>query len=678
MRNKIILVLLLVFFCTILPAQDKRAFTVEDLWKLERVSSGSLSPDGKWLAFTITKYVMEENKGNTHIWLVSSDGKTTRQLTNSDGSEGSPVWHPDSKTLAFSAKRNGDFASQIYTINIYGGEAQRLTDISTGAGGFKWDKSGEKIYFISSVYPDAKDDAENKKRIEEEKNNKVKAHVVDQPLFRYWNHWVDSGRYPMLFSHNLKTGKTVNLFKGTDYTFDVKGAGSGNYDISPDGKEICFVFDTARNPGLDSNSDLYLLNLEDGKISNITAGNKAGDSSPQYSPDGKYILYSSTKTPFVPEYSRLTLYDRKAKTSKVLTEDFEYSPSGPQWCKDTEHIYFTAGVEGRSPMFRYDLEKGKVEKLFDGHSMASVQVGVNEKRLFFSRQAFHMPPTLFSANKDGSEEIQLTRFNDELLSEIRWHNAESIKFKGAGGDEVQMFLLTPPDFDKSKKYPLFVQLHGGPHGVSSDGFHPRWNSQLFAAPGYVEAIVNFHGSSTFGQKFYDSIAGAEADKPYADTMAAVEYLVKQGFIDEKRIAAGGGSYGGYLTNWIATQTDKFACLITHAGGFNHHGMFASDTPRFRERRWGGFPWKNQAATDRQSPNRFGDNIKTPMLIIHGELDYRVVVTQGIELYNTLQIKRIPARLVYFPDEGHWITKPQNARLWWNEVHAWLAKYIGDK
>lgn len=678
MKKRLFIIVILLLVCVLLSAQEKRAMTVEDLWKLDRVSSGSLSPDGKWLAFTITKYDMEENKGETHIWLVSSDGKTTRQLTNSATGESSPVWHPDSKTLAFSAKRDDDKSSQIYTINIYGGEAKRLTNFVTGASGFKWDNQGNYIYFISSVYPDAVDEAENEKRIEAAKNDKVKAHVVDQPLFRYWNHWVDDGRLPMLFSLELKSGKITNLFKDKDYAFDVTGAGSSSYDISPDGSEICFVFDSARSPGLDANNDLYLLNLKNGEIQNITAANKAEDSSPVFSPDGKYIVYSSTKTPDVPEYSRLTLFDRSSGSSRVLTEDFEYSPSGKVWSNSGDKIYFAAGVEGRSPLFCFDLKSEKVNKLFDGHSMDSIQVAPDGNRIYFSREAFDLPPTLFAANLDGTNEIQLTRFNDQLLSEILWHKSQSIKFKGAGGDEVQMFLLTPHDFDKNKKYPLFVQLHGGPHGVSSDGFHPRWNSQLFAAPGYVEAIVNFHGSSTFGQKFYDSIAGAEADKPYADTMAAVEYLVSQGFIDETKIAAGGGSYGGYLTNWIATQTDKFAALITHAGGFNHHGMFASDTPRFRERRWGGFPWKNQAATDRQSPNRFADNIKTPMLILHGELDYRVVVTQGIELYNTLQIKGIPARMVYFPDEGHWITKPQNARLWWNEVHAWLAKYIGNR
>jgi dipeptidyl aminopeptidase/acylaminoacyl peptidase len=672
------IVLVLVLLISIASvSQEKRAFTVEDLWNVQRVSGPVMSPDEKWLAVTVSSYDMEENKGTSDIWLLSTDGAVVRQLTTSTVNDSAPVWSPCGKKLAFISNRNG-YSSQVYVIDPFLGEAEQITDIPTGAGAPRWSPDGTKIYFISSVWPDCESDECLQKRLDEMKDSKVKAHVVDFTLFRYWNRYVTDGRRPMLFVHDFESGEHRNVMAKTGKTFDIRGAGTSSYAISPDGSEIALVINNVENPGLDSDSDIFIMSSEGGELRNITADNPAGDSNPKYSPDGRYLSYSMSRTPLVPEYDRIALYDRSMGETRVLTEGFEYSPGSVVWSSDSAQLIFTAGVRGRSPVYSISATGGEVQLQFEGHSMSSLQLSPDGTTLYFSRQATDLPPTIFKAALDGSDEIQLSHFNDELIAGIAWHTVEVHSFTGAAGDTVEMFVLKPADFDPARKYALVHLIHGGPHGSFNDGFHFRWNSQLFAAPGYVAAMVNFHGSSGYGQDFFDSIAGAEADKPYADIMAATDYLLGLGFIDENRMAAGGGSYGGYLTNWLATQTDRFACLFTHAGGFNHHGMFASDSPRFRERRWGGYPWLHQENTDRQSPNRFAANVKTPTMVIHGELDYRVVVTQGIEFYNTLQIMGIPSRLLLYPDEGHWIQKPQNARLWWNEIHSWLNTYIGEK
>jgi dipeptidyl aminopeptidase/acylaminoacyl peptidase len=657
-------------------AQDKRPLTPEDLWNVKRVSGPALSPDGTWLAVTVTSYSMETNESASAIWLIATDGSRTRQLTNGLKGDSSPVWSPDGTRIAFISGR-AENGSQVYMIPVDGGEAQQITTISTGASSHKFSPDGTKLYFISNVWPDLPDDAANKARAEERKNSKVKAHVIASPLYRYWNRWLTDGRAPMLFVQDLASGEVKNLMLGTDFTFDI--ANGGDFDISPDGQEIAFTFDSFRNPGMGSNTDIYVMPAAGGEPKNITAGNPAGDFAPRYAPDGKSIIYFSTRENWMaPDYNRFTVYDRASGSSRVLSESFDDSPGSWEFAPDGRSIYFTAAVDAREPVYQLDLANGAVKKLFDGNSMTNLQVAPDDTRLYFSRQSMTMPATIFAAAPDGSAETQLSHFNDELLANIAWHSVESVEYEGAGGDMVQMFLLKPPGFDPTKKYPLVVLIHGGPHGNWADDFHFRWNAQLFASPGYVAITPNFHGSNSFGQKFFDSIAGGEGDKPYVDVMKAVDYMLAQGYIDEKKIAAGGGSYGGYLTNWIATQTDRFACLFTHAGNFNHQGMFASDVYRDRERRWGGFPWDNQANTDRWSPNRFAGNIKTPMLILHGELDYRVVVTNAFELYNTLQIRNIPSRMVIWPDEGHWILKPQNAKLWWKEVFDWMEQYLGDE
>jgi dipeptidyl aminopeptidase/acylaminoacyl peptidase len=370
------------------------------------------------------------------------------------------------------------------------------------------------------------------------------------------------------------------------------------------------------------------------------------------------------------------IHDRASGKNRELTGGLDRSCGQQKWAPDGKSLYFAAEDKGYTRLYRVSEAGNDITPLTSGFSDRSFELSKDGKLLAFIRSSFDLPPAVFAAAADGSDPRKIDRFNDELTARWDLGPFKEVYFKGADNREVQMWVVFPPGFDEKKKWPLLQIVHGGPHnGITSD-YHFRWNLQLFAARGYVVACINFHGSSGFGQEFTDSITADLGTKPMIDILKGTDSMEAQPYIDRDRVAAAGASYGGYMMAWLNGHTDRFKAMICHAGVYNWHSMMASDIVRSRERSLGSLPWGDLSKIDKQSPQRFAANFKTPTLVIHGEKDYRVPVTQGFEYYNTLRLKGVPTRLIYFPDENHWVLSPQNSRLWHQEFFAWLEKYIG--
>ncbi len=671
-----LLIVLLYIFSLQLFAQEVRTLTAEDLWNMKRPGSVNVSPDKNFAVFTLSSYDIKENKGTTNLYLINFYSNQIKRLTTHKGSDSSPAWSPDSKTIAFLSRRNEDERNQLYTISIDGGEAERLTTMPLGIFAPKWFPDGNKIAFASSILPEFENDFEAfEKELKSRKESKVTAKVTEDRYYRYWDTWLTEGYVTHLYAYDLTSKERTVLTPGLTQLLSF---GSGiDYDISPDGRKIAITINTTKPPYHEKfNFDIFLFDADGkGEMKNITENNPAMDSSPLFTPDGKYLLFlQRTNVSKLAENNKIVRYDLKSGETETLTGEIDLSCGNINVTDDGKEIYFLAEDRAKQSIFRIDVNgKNFSEVLRDGTNSA-LQLG--KDKLYFINQNISQPPAVFEYDLKKKQKVQLTFYNDELTSQITMGKVEEVYFKGADNNDVQMFILYPPGFDAAKKYPLLHLIHGGPHGTFGDDFHFRWNAQAFAAPGYVTAMVNFHGSSSFGEDFAESIVGAHGDKPFTDIMKATDYLLANyGFIDSTKMAAAGGSYGGYLVSWIAGHTDRFATLINHAGVYNLMGQFASDLTHFREEAYGGSPWNGLENVIRYSPAHYAENFTTPMLVIHGEKDYRVVATQGLEVYGVLQGKGIPSRLVYYPDENHWILTPQNSIFWYKEFNNWLERFL---
>ena len=681
MRRKIAAVVMAALCaCLGVAGQAKRAITLEDLWAVKRVGAPSLDPRGEWAAVEVTTYSMEENSGTSDIWLLATDGKTQRQLTAHTARDSGPQWSPDGKWIAFTSRREGDEAAQIYIISPAGGEARRVTKLSTGAGSIKWLGDSKRIAFLSSVWPDLKTDAEQSKRTKERAAAKVKAVVTEQTMYRYWDHWISDGREPHVFVANIESGETQDVLAGTGLHLPLTDAGTGDYDFSPDGNELAFVADLAKDPGFDPNADIITLNLVTKQWKNITEDNKAGDGGPRYSPDGKFIAYERTRVPrFEASNNVLTLYDRAAGTRRMLTDAWDRSVGGMTWSSDGKMIYFTAEDKAKVHLWSLSVAGAggaSPRIVVHGGAVGGYEVAGNGAKFVYVNTTMDKPPAVYSATAqaDTTNVVKIESFNDALARQWKFGEVKEVMFKGWNDEPVHMYVIYPPEFDAKKKWPLLQAVHGGPHGEWLDQFHFRWNMHLLASRGYVVAAVNFHGSTGWGEKFTDSITGRFGEKELADTERATDHLIAQGYIDPARLVAAGGSFGGFMVAFMNGKTDRYKAYVCHAGVYDYpFQQTASDSVRSRDRALGGWFWENPEI-EKQSARAFTANMKTPTLIIHGELDYRVPHAHGLAYYAALKMKQVPTRLVFFPDENHWVLKPQNSRLWHQEVFSWLEKY----
>jgi dipeptidyl aminopeptidase/acylaminoacyl peptidase len=656
-------------------AGDRRPITATDLWNLKRVGSLSLSPTGKLAAVVVTEYDIEKNKGQGDIWLIATDGSSVKRFTSGETTESAPAWSPNGGRIAFTAARDGEKA-QLHVIPVDGGEAVRITDMPLGVSSPKWMPDGRRIVFVSKVIPGLEGDLDSMRtELEKRKNDKVTAKVTEDRVYRYWDHWLTDGTVEHLFVIDMETKGLVDLTEGLARR--MRPWGGADYDVSPDGAEIAFSALRHGAPYDSLTTDIFVLSVDQpGVFRPLTRENPANDLSPRYTPDGRYLLYGRQRIiGFYGDQVELVRCDLRTGAKTVLTGAFDRSPS--DWVADPagKTIYFTAEDRAMNSLFAMGIGGGEVREIYRGGTNTALDV-TPEGLLVFLHESLSEPTEVYAIRPNGKKLTRLSRFNEELLENIEFAEVEDVTFTGYGGADVQMFVLYPPGFDDSRTWPLLVLVHGGPHGTFGDYFHYRWNAQAFAAPGYVTAMVNFHGSSSFGQDFTDAITGEHGNKPYVDVMKAVDHLVGLGFIDERRMGAAGGSYGGYLVSWIGTQTDRFACIINHAGVFDLFVQFGSDITFGRSRAYGGHPWSDLESVMRWSPAHHMANYTTPTLIIHGELDYRVPVGNGLEAYGMLKAKGIEAKLIYFPDENHWVLTPRNSIFWYKEFHAWLERHIG--
>jgi dipeptidyl aminopeptidase/acylaminoacyl peptidase len=658
-------------------AQAKHAITVQDLLKVHRISGPAVSHDGKWVAYAVSTPDIEANRGVSNIWVVSTAGGEAVQVTQG-GRDNSPAWSPDGRHLAFLSARDG--SSQIYVISMDGGEARKVTQLSTGADLFKWAPDGKAIAFTSSVYADCKDDECNRKRDEEKDKSKVKARIYDHLLYRHWDHWSE-GKRSHLFLMAVDGSTTArDLTAGANYDVppDERGSAS-DFNFSPDAKEICFTAVTDKVEAISTDGDLFLVPTSGGEAKKITS-NPGFDGNPVYSPDGKYIAYHAQLTAgYEADRWRLMLYDRQSGKTENISESFDRSAENLAWAPDSKTIYFTAENETLQPVYAMEAKAGATpKKLVDGFNVA-FSFSADGKSLVTERTSLTMPAELFVASGDGSGLKRLTHANDALLATLELSEPETYWFEGAEGTKVQAMLMRPPNFTATNKYPTLVLLHGGPQTMWSNAWSYRWNPQVFSAPGYVTLMINRRGSTGYGQKFTDEITNDWGGKPYVDVMKGVEAAAaKFTFIDTTKMAAAGGSYGGYLANWLATHTDRFKAIISHAGVYDKSAMMATEELWFEEHDMRGTPWTAAENYQKWSPSTYAADLgkyKTPTLVIAGERDYRVPYTQSLEFFSALQAQDVPSKLMIFPDEGHWILKPQNSELWYRTFLDWLGMYL---
>ncbi len=656
---------------------EKSALTAEDIWNMKRPASGDASPDGRHIVFPVTRYDIEENQSFTNLYLASMDGSTLHQFTSQD-SDRQPAWSPDGDRIAFVSGRDGAPA-QLYLIPTDGGEAHKLTDMPVSVSAPKWFPDGRHIAFVAHVLPEYNDDMERlEEMVREQEERKVSARVTENRIYRYWDRWLTDGRYPRIFKVDTENGEVTDLMPGSRRHFAMMG--TAEFDISPDGEEIAVSANSNPPPYEYLDYDIFLVPTDgSGEVTNITERNPANDLSPAYSPDGRTLFYRMQQSiDFYADRARLVFYDRESGErtviDKVMHGDIDLSPGSAVWSANGRELYFSAQDRGMTSLFAYDIRQDRLRELHRGGTNTGAHLAGDH--LVFVHRSFTHPPELYRVRTNGRDLEHLTAFNEEIMSGVNLGKVENITYKGADGADIQMFVVYPPDFDEEKEWPLLVQIHGGPHGIFGDDFHFRWNAQLFAAPGYVVALPNFHGSTSFGQEFAKSIHGAHSELPYRDIMKATDYMVDKPYIDGNRTAAAGGSYGGYMVSWIAGQTARYQALINHAGVYNIMAQFASDVTFHREAAYSGAPWDGLENLQRWNPAIHAENIHTPMLIIHGEGDYRVPVTQGLEVYGVYKGKGLDARLVYYPDENHWILTPRNSIHWFGEFHGWLERYIG--
>jgi dipeptidyl aminopeptidase/acylaminoacyl peptidase len=667
-----------------LSAQSKRPFTFDDMMALKRISSPVISPDGKWVLFSAVDVNLKENKKTPHLWVVPLAGGDARQLISNPAGEDRGRWSPDGTHFLFTSGRDG--SSQIWTVGfdssngVLAGEPRKITSISTEADGAIWSPDGKNILFVSEVYPDCPDDACNKARDEDHAASKVKAMVFTRLFFRHWSSYTHFKR-SHLFVVPVEGGPAKDITPGDHDIPPFSLGGQDLYTISPDGQEVAFTSNIDEVEAASTNNDIFVVPITGGAPKKLSTS-PGSDSTPLYSPNGRYLAWRmQERAGYESDRFQLVVYDRRSGQIRNLTRDFDRWVGTMAWTPDSQSIYFTAEDKGEVPIYRINVEQGTaagagVQQIIRGAD-DDLMVTPDGKMLVFTRMSAQAPNEIYKFTLGAKDAEQLSHLNDAVFAQVATQPVEPFWFTGAAGAKVEGFLVKPPAFEAQKKYPIKFLIHGGPQGAWGDEWSFRWNAQLMAAGGYLVVMINPRGSTGYGQAFIDGINGDWGGKAFVDLMQGLDYVEKNySFVDKDRECALGASYGGYMINWILGHTNRFKCLVSHDGMFNAESAYGSTEELwFNEWEFRGMPWTNRALYRKWSPHEYATQFKTPTLVVHGQLDYRLDVSEGFQLFTTLQRLKIPSKMLYFPDEGHWVLKPLNSQLWYKTVGEWVDSYL---
>jgi dipeptidyl aminopeptidase/acylaminoacyl peptidase len=665
----------------------KAPFTFDALAKIARIDDPQLSPDGKMLAFTVQTVDLAANAKPTNVFVVSIDGGAPIRLTNDGASNTRPRWAPGSKRIFFVSDRANPSgaATQIWSMNADGSDSREVTNIPTGAEGVTDSPDGNLIVYTSEIYPGCEpsnavpgidyDAACNKANLEKDADSKMHARVYTSLLYRHWTQYQGARRRHLLIQ-TLNAGKVRDLTPGALDAPPFSLGGPEPYVFSPDSVQIAYVANNDPDLSTSTNTDIYLVPAAGGAPKLLTPG-KGGDEGPLFSPDGKLLAFrTQTRSGYESDLWRLAVLDLQTSAITSLTDSLDRWVESYTWAADSKRLFFTIDEHGSNPLMMIAAAGGGVRTIAQGPtSITSMQFTPGDKILVYAEQSGSRPVEIYKATSRGGSGVALTHLNDDIIGTYQLTPLERITVDGPETSKVESFIVKPPDFDAGKKYPVFFLIHGGPQGEWGESWSYRWNAQVFAAAGYVVVMPNPQGSIGYGQAYTDAVNADWGGRAYQSIVATVNAVSGLPYVDSSRMAAAGGSYGGYMINWILGHTDSFKALVSHAGVYD----LASETGSteelwFPKWEYQGFPWENPAMYEKWSPSSFVKKFKTPTLVTHGELDYRVPIGQGQQLFTALQEMKVASKLVQFPDEGHWILKPQNSQFWYQTVIDWLNQY----
>ncbi len=671
---KYILSILLFLSSFQLVRAEKRAFTIADLYKIKSITDVQISPDGKRVAFVVTQYFLEKGTSNSDIYIMNTDGSNIRRMTRQDGTDDHPRWSPDGSKLLFISDRSGN--SQIWEIPVSGGDSKQLTDFAMATSKPLWSPAGKAIAFAARVFPECGASSQCNGKINKSmEEGSLQAHMADHLFYRHWDFWKDGKRnHIQVVDLNRKNIIDVTPGHYDSPSFSLEG-GTG-YDFSPDGSQICFVSNHDKNPEQSTNQDLWVVPVNGGEIRNLTARNLAYDGDPKYSPDGRFIAYRMQTIPgYESDRFRLAVFNRENGQRDILTPDFDYWVEDIEWAPDSKSIYFTADVEGHVPLYHISLNSKKITKVIDSITIDFFQITPDGKWIILGKRSVAEPREVWKVRTDGKNPMRLTFFNRGIEDSVDIRPAEEMWIPLPNGAKIHTFVIKPHDFDPRKKYPLILNVHGGPQQQWEDAFRGDW--QVYPGSGYVVAFPNPHGSVGYGQAFTAEISKDWGGKVYQDIMAVTDSLSRISWIDKDRMGAMGWSYGGYMMMWLEGHTDRFQAIASMMGVYDLVSMYgATEELWFPQWDLGGAPWETPEIYKEWSPSNYVENFKTPCQVITGEKDFRVPYTQSLEFFTALRKMGVPSRLIVYKNDGHWPDFVKSMPFYYNAHLDWFHRYLG--